>query len=150
MRTKHIDLVTKVCNICQEEKPATTEFFSPHKGSLNSKCKPCTAQIKKVAWAKLSMDEQKRRSRQYALKRLYGMTVDEYNIRLASQDSKCIICERTMLENKRPLAVDHNNETGAIRDLLCDMCNRGLGFFNEDADRLLAAAFYLLRHQEAN
>jgi hypothetical protein len=43
----------------------------------------------------------------------------------------------------RELAVDHNHETGQVRDLLCHNCNALLGMCREDKAVLLAAIKYL-------
>lgn len=41
--------------------------------------------------------------------------------------------------------VDHCHLTGKIRGLLCDRCNRGLGYFKDNSKALLNASKYILR-----
>jgi hypothetical protein len=45
------------------------------------------------------------------------------------------------------LAMDHDHRTGAIRGLLCNNCNRGLGRFKDSPDLLESALRYLKREQ---
>lgn len=59
----------------------------------------------------------------------------------------CAICGKPT-ENNRLLAVDHDHRTGAIRGLLCDSCNKGLGFFEEKTLLLKKAMMYLNRYKE--
>lgn len=77
---------------------------------------------------------------------------------LSQQHGVCAICqqpERSIFKNKvyksgqaKRLAVDHNHQTNKIRALLCDGCNRGIGYFEEDISRLLAAVAYLERFNQ--
>lgn len=60
-------------------------------------------------------------------------------LQLELQDGKCAICKEPMDQSY----IDHDHETGEVRGLLCHRCNSGLGFFNDDPQRLLAALEYL-------
>jgi len=79
----------------------------------------------------------------------YGMTLAEYDTLLLKQKEVCAICKRAERNRikaggvLRSLAVDHDHETGVVRGLLCSSCNRGLGKFGDDPNRLRSAAEYL-------
>ena len=75
------------------------------------------------------------------LKRLYGITIGEYEGLLAAQNGACAICKGGPFS--RRLAVDHDHKTGLIRGLLCYPCNRGLPWFCDDPERLRGAAQYM-------
>lgn len=63
---------------------------------------------------------------------------------LARQDGRCAICRTTFPGGRwGHFHVDHEHETGAVRGLLCTVCNIGLGYFDDSADRLAQAAAYL-------
>jgi hypothetical protein len=64
------------------------------------------------------------RSRQ--LKRRYGITVEDYDRMLEGQGGVCALCKETCSKGTR-LCVDHDHDSGRVRGLLCDSCNRGLG-----------------------
>lgn len=44
-------------------------------------------------------------------------------------------------------ALDHNHDTNAIRDFLCNKCNIGLGYFQDDINLLENAFKYLKGHE---
>jgi Recombination endonuclease VII len=77
------------------------------------------------------------------LEQRYGISMCEYDNRLAAQDGCCAICERHAELVGRPLAVDHDHAIGRVRWLLCDDCNFGLGKFRDRVDLLEAAITYL-------
>jgi hypothetical protein len=64
-----------------------------------------------------------RQARDRALRRLYGITVEDYDRMFADQSGACLLCDRTDVV----LVVDHDHDTGAIRGLLCHRCNLLLG-----------------------
>lgn len=41
------------------------------------------------------------------------------------------------------MCIDHNHETNKIRGVLCNLCNRGLGYFQDSPLLLRKAAAYL-------
>ncbi len=85
-------------------------------------------------------------SREWALRKKYGLTLADYERMLAEQDSKCDICKSPDPKTHHGhFTVDHCHKTGAIRALLCDRCNKGLGFFDDDVDLMDAAREYVRR-----
>ena len=79
------------------------------------------------------------------ISRRYGLTAEEYRRRVAAQQGRCAVCGGEPGDGKR-LHVDHNHESGAVRDLLCGPCNHALGHAKDDPARLRALADYLERH----
>ena len=71
--------------------------------------------------------------------RCYGISTDDLNALLARQRGVCGICKK----KGRKLHVDHCHKTGKVRGLLCGKCNRGLGHYDDEPDRMRAAADYL-------
>lgn len=82
-------------------------------------------------------------SRIYAMKKLYGLTPDDYNQMLEEQNFSCALCTRHASEFKRALFVDHDHTTGVVRGLLCAKCNLGLGNLGDSIEGLERAVDYL-------
>jgi len=80
-----------------------------------------------------------RARRNDSLIRLYGIGIDEYESMYVDQNGSCAICG----EKRDKLHVDHCHTTDVVRGLLCDGCNKGIGFFQDDPHRLANAAKYL-------
>lgn len=84
-------------------------------------------------------------------KRVFGLSVEDYDRMLREQGGVCSICGGKQDINKktgqpRNLGVDHCHTTKKVRGLLCVNCNRGLGYFSDDIDRMRAAIAYLKKH----
>lgn len=83
------------------------------------------------------------------LKKLYGMTIAQYDAMHSAQGGVCAICSKPETRKQKdkllPLVVDHNHETGRVRALLCHRCNSVVGYSGENVETLRAAARYLER-----
>src|SRR4051812_13765810 len=120
----------KWCPDCGEVK--LLENFPRKRGTTSghySYCKPCHNLRGKASKDKVGG------ARTYHLKRRYGISADDADMMLAEQGGLCAICGIAPAEH-----VDHDHETGLVRQLLCFNCNGGLGQFKDDPDVLRAAA----------
>ncbi len=73
----------------------------------------------------------------------YGLTVEQFEERLASQGNRCAICRTDEVPTRGNWSVDHDHVTGKVRGILCHGCNVALGHFKDDPALLLAAIHYL-------
>lgn len=80
-------------------------------------------------------------SRPNSLKKLYGMSMQQYQDMLLKQGGVCAICGGR--GSRRHLDVDHCHATGRIRGLLCSDCNIMLGKAKDSLGTLRAALEYL-------
>lgn len=85
----------------------------------------------------------RRRARGYALKRKYGITLEQYEELLAKQNHSCAVCERPASDFPTSLAVDHDHKTGRIRGLLCTHCNYRMVAKHRDGALLRKIADYI-------
>lgn len=76
----------------------------------------------------------------------YGITSSDYQSMIDAQRGLCAICKKPSVKG---LVIDHDHNTGAVRQLLCYPCNSALGFLRDDIKLALAAADYLIRHSAA-
>ena len=131
------------CRTCGVEKELEEFYKSGRKNrpeERHTECKDCT----KVR-VKNTQSPSKMRSNH--LQRLYGITLDDYDSMYEKQNGQCAICGTTDPGGRwNHFAVDHDHETGAVRELLCNNCNTALGLFKDSADLLRSAADYLDKH----
>ena len=91
------------------------------------------------AWVQKNFESVKIRKAIHNRSRVYGLDEVEYQTMLEAQNHVCAICKVRMIKPH----VDHNHQTKVIRGLLCDGCNRGLGYFKENSKALRNAADYI-------
>ena len=116
----------RVCNYCELEKIYTDYPKNKNKKhGIDHMCKQCY--------------------RELHLKRKYGITINEYNRMLNSQNNKCAVCNSTSKgkKNAKYFSVDHCHTTGKVRGLLCNHCNAGIGNMKDDVVILEKAIAYL-------
>jgi hypothetical protein len=83
-------------------------------------------QREKHARYKLTKPEELKLSRRRsALKRSYGLSLEEHQKMHDPQAGACAICR---VPNADRLVVDHDHKTGAVRALLCRKCNTAVGY----------------------
>lgn len=169
--------ITKLCSQCGLEKPIN-EFYNCKAGKhgKSSWCTSCSKEYRAKyrlehrdhlnALGRKSyydnFDKRKSQIKQYQkahpeqakaskIKRKYQMSFREYNEMLERQEEKCAICGKHKSEvRQKTLAVDHDHNTGKIRELLCIKCNLGIGNLQDDPLLVLKAYNYLLKHSQGD
>lgn len=149
----------KACSKCGVEKPiGSFRRKAATKDGYDGQCKDCKRAWDKEWLAKrptyFKDDYQRRKAtgdaRHRQLLAKFGLTLEQYNVMKAAQNNRCAICGDEELPTwKKCLAVDHDHDTGQVRELLCGSCNNGLGKFRDDPELLTVAAMYLRRHKGA-
>lgn len=152
-------LLVRSCSKCGQTKPL--EHYMRGK-RIDSRCKACNAQhtakrrkdpakyahdraVAKVAYY-ANLENNRRRAHDSITRRLYGLTLDDVRKGREERGHKCDICKRRADgHGSAALAVDHCHKTGALRGFLCTPCNRALGLFGDDTQRLERAISYLRR-----
>lgn len=112
----------KNCTICREMLPK--DRFGKNGGrisGLDDCCKKC-------------------RNPKIVAKR-FNISVGDYLSMREKCGNVCEICGNS--DDK--LAVDHCHSTGVIRGMLCNRCNRGIGYFKDSVDLLKETIKYLER-----
>lgn len=94
-----------------------------------------------------SRKDVKDRTRDKDLQRTFGVTLDEYNRILSSQNGNCAICGIHNTLSKKALCLDHCHYTGKIRGILCLSCNSGIGYFKDKVGLVYKALLYLEKHK---
>lgn len=129
----------KPCSTCGKNKPVSA-FYRDRgtKSGYANSCIECRAKYRKTPEA----------NRVFNLMNKYGMTIDEFDAMFEAQNGKCAICAETLILDgtQNGAHVDHDHVTGKIRGILCAPCNHGLGRFDDNPDRLIAAAAYLMQN----
>lgn len=125
----------RVCAACGDEKPL---------GQYRGEARRCKACVRAEGRRKRAVPSARRAARDAQYRRLYGITLADYERMARRQRWRCALCDRKPRKEDGRLVVDHNHATGEVRGLLCKPCNAALGLLGEKPERLLAGAQYLL------
>jgi hypothetical protein len=118
------------CTMCKNLRPIS-EFpkYSQHRLNGGGRCKECAAR----SWIKYR----------------YKIEPELFFEMVRRQKGLCAICQADLelssesARRRKFAAIDHCHQTGAVRGLLCQPCNSGMGFLGDSAERLRQAAQYL-------
>lgn len=144
--------------ITRENSPINNAYAT----GLNNRCSVCChsyvylpvaekRKLKSREWYASHPNEAKAGGRKRKLAR-YRLSPEDYAEKVKSQNHRCLICDRTVSEaGPYRLSVDHDHSCcprekscgKCVRGLICNACNRGLGYFNDSAQRLSAASNYI-------
>jgi hypothetical protein len=123
-------MLSKKCSKCKQELPLTDFRRRGGEKYLRSECKDCNNQLKRD---------------RSELKKQHGKPPENYT---------CPICERNEVEcagegNKiaSSWVLDHCHITKKFRGWLCHKCNRGLGAFGDNKNKIVNALNYLLSRE---
>jgi len=88
-----------------------------------------------------------RKSLRLRLKK-YGMSLEDYDIRMQHQENTCALCHEPLLLPIKPgekstICVDHDHVTGKVRGIVHTKCNILLGMCCDSVSRLKQAIVYL-------
>ncbi len=145
----------KVCTKCKKRK-LIEEFYREKRkrDGYDTRCKNCVngyqSQYRQehrkqyLEIGKRWRQANKEQERNRALKKRYGITAEQYNILLESQNERCGLCGKHQSRFKNRLAVDHDHQTNRVRGLLCVECNILLGHLEkiEEIDFIVKANIY--------
>ena len=136
--------MSKKCSRCGEVK--VLDDYHNRTASPDGKKPACIVCVNTKAMKVRSDSPDKTRARN--LKARFDMSIEQYNVIFLKQKGKCAICHKA--ESSRDtngkskwLSVDHNHDTGAVRGLLCNACNTGIGKLGDSIHILLNAVQYL-------
>ncbi len=128
----------KYCSRCKKRPMAYPE-------SRNHWCKECVKEHNKVNY-----DADKRRDAN--LRQNRGISKAEYDLMFFRQGGLCAVCGNPEMQidpytgKIKYLVVDHNHQTNEVRELLCQTCNKLLGFIEKDRERVKKLVKYLKKH----
>lgn len=87
-------------------------------------------------------EERRKQKRDHNLYTRYRIRSEQYDELFKKQKGLCAICKSKEII-RDILCVDHNHQTGKIRGLLCQTCNRAIGLLKDDHKTTLRAHQYL-------
>ena len=132
-----VQLGFKRCPRCEQTLPIAQ--FGRNRASADGAttyCKPCHNAISKA-----NRERRHGSTREYHLRRRYGIGQAEVDAMLAAQGGLCAACKID-----EPQHVDHDHKTGRVRGMLCYLCNQALGNVRDEVQRLKGLIDYL--HQD--
>ncbi len=138
----------KQCTVCKEIKELD-QFYNVKstKDGKGYRCKECDNKARQK-WSANNPERSHLSQRQRNLKHRFGVDLEWYEKQFKKQNYSCAICEtktnKTVGDRQFwNFSVDHCHDSGKIRGILCNNCNRALGLFQDNPELLKKAASYV-------
>ena len=144
------------CTICG----VAFDYFTSTRRLYCDDCKPLAEAAmnrRKNVARTLTDDKTPEQSRKIRRKNLasairrYGITVEQFEQMMERQQGCCAICgdppDPNGVKAASRLHIDHDHNSGQVRELLCNHCNRGVGAFRDDPDIMRKAIAYIEGHR---
>jgi Recombination endonuclease VII len=178
--TAMVSVSEKRCTKCSEVKAATEFYKAPrNKDGLQSWCKPChNGRMKEIAkenpdrhnarqraWRAANPEKVKEARSRYtdenredindrkraARPRRHGLTQEQFDALMHSQDGLCAVCKGPPDGRWKVLQIDHDHKCcpgekscgACVRGLLCARCNVVAGYMEDNPMLLQELASYL-------
>ena len=132
---------SKKCKKCEVVKHHTEFYTKDKSGRRDTLCKDCRNVIHREGY-----DPYKSSDRW--LQTNYGISREQRTQMWEEQKGVCKICGNPGDGRWKQLCVDHDHQTGKVRDLLCRRCNTVLGEVYDDPIILNRMSDYLNRWKE--
>src|SRR5208337_4132598 len=132
-----------ICKKCKQSKTyVEMAKLASAKFGVRGICNSCKA-LKDADWRNKNREKVRASRKISGRKYLYGLDgIVHFDEQRQIQQGKCAICERGLVGRGDS---DHDHETGEWRGVLCNSCNRGLGFFGDSISTLESALKYLAK-----
>jgi hypothetical protein len=123
-----------LCSPCYQK-----QYYHPH---------PEVDRKNKLLWRNSETGARYRKD--WHTKRRYGISVEEYENLLQSQNNICALCKEQFVGDVSTKAyapvLDHSHKDEKVRAFIHQQCNKAIGQFKDSAEKCRLAAEYLDRY----
>ena len=137
----------QLSNLIRSKRPSRIKWVKENRIKLNEKMQEWREKNRERFrlymrdYCRKNRDKINENQKTTRIKRLYGITLEQFETLLKNQGGGCAICGKE--KKKYRLAIDHDHKTGRVRGILCSPCNRALGILGDSIDGLQKATQYL-------
>lgn len=97
-----------------------------------------------VECSRITLEKRKIQNKWLRIKKIYGITQDDFIQMQKEQNFKCSICDTNLTQKNTH--IDHCHKTNKVRSLLCSRCNQAIGLLDENIEKLEKTIKYLRIH----
>lgn len=144
----------KYQSLSPEERKIKYSSSSAKQAKIKYRSKPENKE-KENAYTRQWYRQNKERKQRVSRLWRYGLSETQYNNLLEKQNKLCPICNKPPIKKARlsspdGFAIDHCHNTNKVRGLLCESCNKLIGYAKDSVQVLQNAISYLQEFSNAN